>query len=132
MKKFLIILTGILLSMTYACKKDFMDRFPLDKINDANFWKKPADLKTYNNQFYPMLVNSNSFWEIDNMSDNQAPSGIESFIWDQYAPPSSGGGWAKSDWSAIRSCNYFLDQYRSVVGSDAEINTYLAEIYFFK
>ena len=133
MKKSIIVPIGLLLTITFtSCNKDFMDRFPLDKINDANFWKTPADLKTYANQFYPMLIDPNNFWRLDNLSDNQAPSGIESFIWDQYVVPSSGGGWAKSDWSAIRSCNYFLKEYQSVKGDAAAINTSVAEILFFK
>lgn len=132
MKKSIIILISILVSITIACDKDFMERFPLDKINDANFWKSPADLKTYANQFYPTLLDANNFWRIDNMSDNQAPSGMESFVWNQYVVPSSGGGWGKSDWEKIRSCNYFLGKYSSVQGNAAEINKYVAEIRFFK
>lgn len=133
MKKSIILPIGLLFTIIFAaCNKDFMDRFPLDKINDANFWKSPADLKTYANQFYPMLVNSNNFWSIDNTSDNQAPSSMVSFIWNQYTIPSSGGGWSKSDWSAIRSCNYFLKEYQSVQGDAAAINVSVAEILFFK
>ncbi len=133
MKKSVILPISLLFTIAFtACNKDFMDRVPLDKINDANFWKSPADLKTYANQFYPMLIDANDFWRIDNMSDNQAPSGMASFIWDQYTIPSSGGGWSKSDWSTIRSCNYFLKEYQAVQGDAAAINTSLAEILFFK
>jgi hypothetical protein len=131
-KSIIIILIGFLLTVNFACKKNFMDRFPLDKITDANYWQTPVDLKTYSNQFYPTLLDPNFFWSIDNMSDNQAPSNIASFIWNQYVVPSSGGGWGKSDWAAIRSCNYFLKQYHSVQGDSTSINTYVAEIKFFK
>ncbi len=122
----------ILLVFAAGCNDDFMERVPPDKINDANFWKKPSDLKSYANQFYPSLTDANSFWRIDNQSDNQCPSSLDGFIWGQYVVPSSGGGWAKSDWEKIRSCNYFLKEYRSVQGNPDEINSYLAEIYFFK
>lgn len=122
----------ILLAFAAGCNNDFMERVPPDKINDANFWKKPSDLKSYANQFYPSLIDANTFWRADNQSDNQCPSSLDGFIWGQYVVPSSGGGWAKSDWAQIRSCNYFLKQYRSVEGNPDEINTYVAEVYFFK
>ncbi|MEN6454378.1 MAG: RagB/SusD family nutrient uptake outer membrane protein [Prolixibacteraceae bacterium] len=124
----LIILSFIIL---FACNDDFMDRYPLDKINDANFWQTPEDLKTYANQFYPDLTRVN-YWRTDDMSDNQGPASINSFTWNEYVVPSSGGGWAKSDWSDIRSCNYFLNRYTSVKGEETEIRQYVAEIRFFK
>ncbi len=114
-----------------ACNDDFMDRYPLDKINDANYWQTPEDLKTYANQFYPILSRIDS-WTTDNMSDNQAPASINSFTWNEYVIPSSGGGWAKSDWGGIRSCNYFLNRYSKVKGDVTEIKKYVAEIKFFK
>ena len=130
-----IILSLIMLS---ACNDDFMERFPLDKINDANFWKTTADLETYANQFYPILsmkissFKSTERMDNDNMSDNQGPASISSFIWNEYVVPSSGGGWEKSDWSDIRSCNYFLQRYSRVQGDIADIKKYAAEIRFFK
>ena len=108
-----------------------MEKFPLDKINDANFWKTPDDLKTYANQFYPILSRIDG-WTTDNMSDNQGPASLNSFTWNEYVVPSSGGGWAKSDWSGIRSCNYFLQRYSAVKGSAIDIKRYVAEIRFFK
>ncbi len=115
----------------YACNDDFMERHPLDKINDANFWRTPEDLMTYANQFYPDLSRVNN-WRLDDRSDNQGPASRDPFIWNEYAVPSSGGGWSKSDWGKIRSCNYFLQRFSQVKGEDLEINKYVAEIHFFK
>lgn len=117
--------------MLSACNDDFMERFPLDKINDANFWKTTSDLEIYANQFYPILSQINS-WSTDNMSDNQGPSTISTFIWSLDVVPSSGGGWAKGDWSGIRSCNFFLQRYSKAEGVIADKNKYAAEIRFFK
>lgn len=108
-----------------------MDRYPLDKINDANYWTSVSDLKTYANQFYPVMSRINAY-QTDNNSDNQAPASINSFTWNEYVVPASGGGWAKGDWSGIRSCNYFLQRYQGVQGNAQEINQYVAEIRFFK
>lgn len=108
-----------------------MDRYPLDKINDANYWTSVSDLKTYANQFYPVMSRIGAY-QTDNNSDNQAPASINSFTWNEYVVPASGGGWAKGDWSGVRSCNYFLQRYQGVQGNAQEINQYVAEIRFFK
>lgn len=129
MKKYIIIIGA--LSVLMSCSKDFMDRYPLDKINDANYWKSVSDLQTYANQFYPVLSRIGAY-QTDNMSDNQAPAAINSFLWNEYVVPASGGGWAKTDWSPIRSCNYFLTRYHSVEGPEEEINQFVAEVRFFR
>lgn len=129
MKK-LVTIIGILFVVT-SCNKESLDRFPLDKINDANYWKSVSDLKTYANQFYPILSRVNAY-QADNASDNQGPAAINSFIWNEYVVPASGGGWGKGDWSGIRSCNIFLDKYHSVQGDQPEIDQYVGEIRFFK
>ncbi|MBX2926053.1 MAG: RagB/SusD family nutrient uptake outer membrane protein [Chitinophagaceae bacterium] len=108
-----------------------MDRYPLDKVNDANYWKSVSDLKTYANQFYPLLSRLNAY-QADNMSDNQAPATINAFIWNEYVVPASGGGWAKGDWAGVRSCNFFLQRYHTVTGAESDINAYVAEIRFFR
>jgi starch-binding outer membrane protein, SusD/RagB family len=124
-------LLSSLLAALFACNDDFMDRFPLDKINDANFWKTPDDLRTYANQFYTVLDRVNK-WTTDNMSDNQGPASLNNYVWNLYVVPSSGGGWAKANWSGIRSCNFFLQRYPAASGDEAEIKKYVAEIKFFK
>lgn len=120
----------LLLGFT-ACNDSFMDLFPEDKINDENYWKTESDLKNFANQFYTSLDNTGAY-QSDNASDNQAPQSREAFIWGDYALPTSGGGWSKSDWSNIRSCNYFLNRYHTVEGNQDAINQYVGEIYFFK
>ena len=114
-----------------ACNNDFMDLYPEDKINDENYWKTENDLKNFANQFYTSLDNTGAYGS-DNASDNQAPQSRESFIWGDYALPTSGGGWSKDDWKNIRSCNYFLTRYHTVEGDEALINQYVGEVYFFK
>lgn len=121
---------SLLLGFT-ACNDDFMNLYPEDKINDENYWQTESDLKNFANQFYTSLDNTGSY-NSDNASDNQAPQSREAFVWGDYALPTSGGGWAKGDWSNIRSCNYFLSRYHTVEGNKDAINQYVGEIYFFK
>ena len=131
MKKIFFILLNLSLIIFFSCKSDFLDRYPLDRINDANYWQTTEDLKTYANQFYPILSRIDA-WMTDDMSDNQAPASYNTFVWNEWVVPSSGGGWSKSDWSGIRSCNYFLQRYSKVKGNVTEIKTSVAEILFFK
>ncbi len=131
MKRIYVIFVILSLTTCFSCNDDFMERYPLDKINDANFWQTPDDLKTYANQYYPVLSRIDA-WRTDNMSDNQAPASLNSYTWNEYVVPSSGGGWAKSDWSGIRSTNYFLNRYSVVQGNPTDIKRYVAEIRFFK
>jgi starch-binding outer membrane protein, SusD/RagB family len=131
MKNLYLKIIIILLAIFSSCNDDYMERYPLDKISDETFWKSASDMELYANQFYPMLSRIYS-WRDENMSDNQCPSVYNTFIWGEYVVPSSGGGWSKSDWSGIRSCNYFLQRYHEVKGDIAEIKRYAGEISFFK
>lgn len=120
-----------LLLGTSSCNDEFMDKFPNDKINDANYWKTENDLKNFVNQFYTTLDNTGSYGT-DNASDNQAYYLKNDYIWSDYTIPTAGGGWSKDDWANIRSCNYFLNRYHTVEGLTENINRYVGEIYFFK
>lgn len=113
-----------------SCNDGFLERAP-QNLNDQTFWTSVSDLEVYANNFYSTLpggVNNLS----DTDSDNQLPTNPNSFIWGQYSVPAEGGGWAKSNWSAIRSLNYFMTHYKTVQGSEADINHYVAEIRFFR
>ncbi|SDN00794.1 RagB/SusD family nutrient uptake outer membrane protein [Kriegella aquimaris] len=114
-----------------SCNNDFMDRYPPDKINEANYWKTLGDLETYSNQFYAELSTSGN-WQADNMTDNQGPANRNAFIWNEYVIPSTGGGWGKNDWATIRSCNFFLTHFQTVEGDAELINTYVGEVRFFR
>jgi hypothetical protein len=131
LKKYLAIL--LFLAGVSGCNDDFMEKYPLDKINDQNYWKTVNDLKSYANQFYTgAVLTSIDNYQKDNASDNQAHLNKDGYIWNESTVPTSGGGWAKSDWSGIRNCNFFLQRYHTVVDVESNINTYVGEILFFK
>ncbi len=115
-----------------ACNDNFLERYPLDKISDSNFWKSGADVEMYANQFYPTLYDARLAWySLDNFSDNQTPSTRNAYTWGEYQVPASGGGWAKTDWAQIRSCNYALERIAGMP-QDATLPRAEAEIRFFK
>jgi hypothetical protein len=131
MKNIYIIIT-ISLFTAIACNDDYLDKQPLDQISDNNFWQTGADVEMYANQFYPTLYDARLAWyRTDNFSDNQTPSSRNAYTWGEYTVPSSGGGWAKSDWLQIRRCNYALDRI-ATMNSDASVLKAEGEIRFFK
>src|SRR5690554_6113239 len=101
----------ILLFTAIACNDDYLEKFPLDQVSDENFWQTGADIEMYANQFYPTLFDARLAWyNLDNFSDNQSPSSRNTYTWNEYSVPSTGGGWGKSDWLPIRQCNYALER----------------------
>lgn len=139
--------SGLLL---LGCKKDFLDRYPLDNIVDQNFWKTENDLKLYANSLYPTYivgfgtdfadgtvqpwgVNVNTLVYGDVITDNAAPLTYSKVGTDEYithlSAASGSGGW---NFASIRQLNFFLDNYKRADLPEATSNIYLGEILFFK
>lgn len=133
MKKMINIYVSVLAMMLtlIACNDGFLEKTPQDKINDASYWKTSADVEMYANQFYPLLKDPNYIWRRDNITDDLAPGSRDAYIWNEYTVPASGGGWAKSDWTGIRSCNFALERIAKM-NKDAALGVAEAEIRFFK
>lgn len=134
----------------FGCKKNLLDRYPLDQITDENYWKTENDLKLYANSLYPKYivgfgtdfadgtvqpygVNVNTLVYGDVISDNAAPLTYSKVGTDEYIGYLSGGsgsgGW---NFEGIRQLNFFIDNYKRANLPDNIANKYLGEIYFFK
>ena len=107
MKNYLIIILMSLFAFS-ACNDDYLEKYPLSSVSDADFFKTSADIMMYTNQFYTSLKPLDYSFRGDNMSDNQVQNTRPAYLWDEYTVPASGGGWGKSDWLPIRRCNYAL------------------------
>lgn len=114
-----------------ACNDSYMEKYPLDKISDFQFWNTSSDLELYANQFYPYLKAPHYNWRNDDNSDNNAPANRHSFSWGEYVLPASGGGWGKDDWLPIRRCNYALVRAEQMAKDDKTM-LYVGEIRFFR
>ncbi len=114
-----------------ACNDDFLERYPLDQINDASFWTSASDVEMYANQFYITLRDPHYNWRLDDNSDNNAPGSRSLISWNEYTLPASGGGWGKGDWLQIRNCNFALERIAKMQPSPALLVAE-AEIRFFK
>lgn len=124
---------GIILLSLMSCNDSYLDRFP-QNVNDKTFWNTPNDLKTYTNNLYRFLPAGLSS-TADGESDDQVPDGISQFFWNQLSTPlnaSNWCNWSKGGWEPIRLTNYFLSHYQTVVGTETDINKYVAEVRFFK
>ena len=156
MKKY-IINVGLVLSgvfFIYGCKKNYLDRTPLDHISNATFWNTENDLKIYNNGLYNMAANDvnvpimmghhNGFdsywcsiWDLDEFSDNEAPLASRHLF---FAETRSGKnhtpagpqqfGWR--GWDFVRAINVGLDNYSKASIPQETIDKYAAEARLFR
>lgn len=131
MKKITIYISVLFLVVTTACNDEYLERYPLDQISDAQFWTSSTDIELYANQFYIDLRDPQVNWRNDDKSDNNAPGDRNTYVWGEYVIPATGGGWGKSDWQPIRRCNYALARIAEME-KDALVLRYEGEIRFFK
>ena len=128
MKRIVFLIISVCI-IVYSCTEDdFLDRFPQEQITEFTYFNTANDLKLFVNQFYASLPVE--FSVNDANSDNQVPTSKNSFLGGTYTVPAQGGGWSSSDWSGIRSCNFFLQRYGKANTADTLI--YSAEVRFFR
>ncbi|RYD97048.1 MAG: RagB/SusD family nutrient uptake outer membrane protein [Sphingobacteriales bacterium] len=119
-----------------GCKKDFLDRAPLDQISDVSFWQTPQQLELAVNGVYAFLKAKNTV-DMENMGDNTIyPPASD------YLAISSGNydftrGTLNSEWvghyNGIRRCNHFLENYEKATGvTDAKMKQFAGEVRFMR
>lgn len=144
MKKYKYITLFILVVFCMSCNDSYLDRTPLDKISDANYWKTANDLKLYVNNLYSrndLLAREDGWasigpygWDADDGSDTQIRYSYNTRINGEKTIPDDNDGWGNSDWGALRSINYFMDNYKAVeeLTSFNEVKQYVGEALFFR
>lgn len=135
---------SILLLFAVSCNDDFMDRIPLDRINDANYWKTANDLKLYVNNLYnqnDLLAKEDGWgsigpygWDADNGSDTEVRYYYDTRMNGEKTIADDGDGWGNDDWKSLRDINYFLDHYKAVeeLTSFDAVKPYVGEALFFR
>lgn len=127
------IFAGLLALSTFltACKKDFLQRAPVDEVTSLDYFKNPEELKTYvnqyyNNTFFPRYSNHGSDFD----SDNQVRLNIDQRLEGTRTVVTSGS----IGFGNVRSINYFFDNYKKVEAGHAlaSYKQYLGEAYFFR
>ncbi|MCU7550482.1 RagB/SusD family nutrient uptake outer membrane protein [Chitinophagaceae bacterium LB-8] len=122
-----------------SCKKDFLDKEPLDKLSSSTFWKSEADVQMALSGVYARLqsgfYSQYKVW-LDAYSDN---------AWDRFDyfgfkattqgiinPTSVNTTFYNTPYRGISACNYFLDNIGKAPISDAAKNSYSAEVKFLR
>ena len=139
MKK-LSILGGCLFALALTgC--DYLDKEPLDSISKDKFFAtaNATALEQYCNNFYPSLITGHGaptgynfgLMERDFMSDDILPWDRNTTSFGLHTAPSgtSGTNW---DWTIIRACNDFLDNYEQSPEGTATKQKYAGMVLFFK
>ena len=136
-KKFIYAITAIC-ALTAGC--DYLDTVPGDAITGDTFWST-ADaiaLKQYCNTYYPKLIIGHgdpNGWNCGEMiigeyqSDNVLSAGQNALTYGQNTINNSDSRW---NWSVIRGCNAFINNYEKSPAPALEKQKYAGEIYFFK
>lgn len=137
MKHISIFTLSILFALLAAsCSKDFMERYPLDKLSDETYWNTETDLELYTNTMYQSVFTGHGtgFAESpiafgDNQSDNMVPYNYNQIAAGEHLLPTTGGGW---DWAFIRRCNFFLTRYQRTPIAENIRNIYAGEVLLFR
>ena len=91
-----------------SCKKDFLDKKPLDKLVPDNFFKTKEDLELYTTSFYQrMLPTVLAIVQDDEMGEYTSKNQSPMFIAGSYSPVNE-PAW---NWTNLRNINYFLEKF---------------------
>lgn len=121
----------IALMLIFAgCRKDFLDRVPMDAISDETFWTTEEQLTLALNGLYANVKNNNTI-AMDQMGDNS----INSTTTDNYRLLSSGNygsdlSTVNNEWvsmyAGIRQCNVFLENYEKATSVSVVVKNQMA------
>ncbi|OQP63949.1 hypothetical protein A3860_21225 [Niastella vici] len=119
-----------------SCKKNFLDRQPLDTLSTDNSLASTNELRLFVNQFYigsfpaqPTGIGGAGIAFNDAGTDNMTFSAVNTRMNGALALSTAG---TLSGYSTIRSINYFLENYQHATGDVNLINNYLGEAKFFR
>lgn len=118
-----------------ACKKDFLDRLPLDELVDDTFFKTEEQLQLAVNACYAYIKAKNTL-DMENLGDNTINSSQNDYlrIGSGNYPTDLGG--INNEWTSaydgIRRCNAFLENYTKAEGREAVKESMAAEVRFIR
>lgn len=94
-----------------GCKKDFLNKAPLDAYSNSTLWTSVSDATAALNGCYHNWENGDNVIYFDCFSDN----GYDQYPWEGYEPVAQGnatplnlGSANRWDYSTIQKCNWFL------------------------
>ena len=97
--------------LTSGCKKDFLERYPLDALEDNTYWTNETNVRTFAWAFYPAYFGGygsgftwGKFFSGQSLNDDFAPTTPTPFT---RVVPASGGGWS---FAWVRKANIMIDR----------------------
>jgi hypothetical protein len=117
MRKIFPILLAVVVLM--GCKKDFLDRFPLDTLTDDTYWTNENNVRTFAWGFYPAYFAGygsgytwGRYFSGQSLNDDFAPTSPAQFTKNV---PATSGAWT---FAWVRKANIFIDRIQRVPMSD--------------
>ena len=116
-----------------GCKKDFLERLPLDQLTDDTYWTSENNVRAFAWDFYPDLFPAygsgfawGSYFSGQSLNDDFAPSAPTQFT---KTVPASGGGWS---FSLVRHANILIDRVQTTPMSEEAIKHWTGVGRFFR
>ncbi len=134
MKKILyaILITALTLG---SCRKDFLERPPLDELIGETFFTTEEQLLLALNGCYAYIKAKNTI-DLENLSDNTINSSQNDFLRISSGNYNTDLGTLNGEWTSaydgIRRCNNFLENYEKASGRENIKATYAAEVRFIR
>lgn len=121
MKKYIVLFLLCPLFLITSCKKELLEKPPLDRLRDADYWTSESNVRTFAWNFYPRYFQGyaagfdlswGGFFTGQSLNDDVASSARFTQV-----TPSSNGTWAGS-FSWIRRANLYIDRIKTVPMND--------------
>lgn len=109
--KFIIVIYSLSTVLCWSCKKDFLDRQPLDQYSESSLWSSAKDAEAALNGCYNGWESGTWLFYMDCASDNA----FNAYPWEGYimlgntgllTPTNTGND--KWNFNTIQKCNWFL------------------------
>lgn len=134
-----VLLYFLLIGVLPSCKKDFLNKNPLDALSSTTFWQSDADVQQGLTGVYSKLQNgfySDSKVFLDAYSDNAYDRfsyyGFDNATLGIVNSSSVPGDFYNTPYTGIGACNYFLDNVGKAPITAAAITSYSAEVKFLR
>ncbi|QNL52270.1 RagB/SusD family nutrient uptake outer membrane protein [Olivibacter sp. SDN3] len=133
-----------IVSLLMACKKDFLDRNPLNSVSSQIFWTSEEDVNTALTGVYSRLQQNFLGYErvyLDGLSDNafldpgeNNQPNMQNMTIGGISPGLTGAmvNMYTTPYRAIASCNYFLDNVDKAPINEQQLNNYQGEVRFIR
>lgn len=130
-----IIYAIIIIGLSQSCKKNFLDREPLDAYSNSSLWSSESDATAALNGCYSGWENDYNIFYLDAVSDNS----YSQFYWEGYqdygngtVTSSDGNVYTRWSYTTIQACNWFLENIDPTPMDAAVKLRYKSEVRFLR